>query len=59
MAESAIVNAMNGAYSGHLALAITDGSSSNEGAPNASAYQVVSPDLVERWKELYPDEYED
>lgn len=36
-----------------------DGSSSNEGAPNASAYQVVSPDLVERWKELYPDEYED
>lgn len=30
----------------------------NEGAPNASAYQSVSPELVDRWKELYPDEYE-
>lgn len=33
-------------------------SASNEGAPNATAYQSVSPDLVDRWKELYPDEYE-
>lgn len=30
----------------------------NEGAPNASAYQSVDPDLVEKWKELYPDEYD-
>lgn len=35
-----------------------DKSGSNEGAPNATAYQAVSPDLVDRWKELYPDEYE-
>lgn len=35
-----------------------DKSSSNEGAPNATAYQTVSSDLVDRWKELYPDEYE-
>lgn len=30
----------------------------SEGAPNASAYQSVNPELVDRWKELYPDEYE-
>lgn len=28
-----------------------------EGVPNASAYRPVNPDLVRRWKELYPDEY--
>lgn len=32
--------------------------STNEGAPNATAYHSVSPELVDRWKELYPDEYE-
>lgn len=28
-----------------------------EGVPNAAAYQPINPDLVRRWKELYPDEY--
>lgn len=31
----------------------------HEGSANASAYQSVNPDLVERWKELYPDEYDE
>lgn len=31
---------------------------SNEGSPNALAYQSVSPELIDRWKEMYPDEYE-
>lgn len=34
-------------------------SSGHEGAPNATAYQAVSPDIVDRWKELYPDEYDE
>lgn len=34
------------------------GKESNEGAPNASAYQSISPEMVDRWKEMYPDEYE-
>ncbi|MGI6558902.1 MAG: DnaD domain-containing protein [Limnochordia bacterium] len=29
---------------------------SYEGCPNAGAYKAVQPNLVERWKELYPDE---
>ena len=29
-----------------------------EGTPNASAYQSVSAELVAKWKELYPDEYD-
>lgn len=29
---------------------------SYEGCPNAGAYKTVQPDLIERWKELYPDE---
>jgi DnaD/phage-associated family protein len=29
---------------------------SYEGCPNAGAYRTVQPNLVERWKELYPDE---
>lgn len=28
-----------------------------EGVPNASAYRLVDPDEVARWKELYPNEY--
>lgn len=31
---------------------------SHEGAPNAAAYQSVSSELVAKWKELYPDEYD-
>jgi len=34
------------------------GERSLEGSPNAGAYQSVSPEWVERWKELYPDEYD-
>lgn len=34
------------------------GDHSLEGSPNAAAYQSVSPEWVERWKELYPDEYD-
>lgn len=30
-----------------------------EGSANAAAYQHVDPDLVQRWKELYPDEYDE
>ena len=30
----------------------------HEGRPNAAAYQSVSEELVNRWKELYPDEYD-
>lgn len=33
--------------------------SPREGVANASAYEQVNPDLVERWKELYPDEYDE
>lgn len=33
-------------------------SGKHEGAPNASAYQSVNPELVAKWKELYPDEYD-
>lgn len=33
--------------------------SGHEGAPNATAYQTVSLDIVDRWKELYPDEYDE
>lgn len=29
-----------------------------EGTPNAAAYQSVSAELVAKWKELYPDEYD-
>ena len=29
-----------------------------EGTPNAAAYQSVSSELVAKWKELYPDEYD-
>ncbi|MGI6038206.1 MAG: DnaD domain-containing protein [Limnochordia bacterium] len=29
---------------------------SYDGRPNAQAYQQVQPNLIERWKELYPDE---
>lgn len=29
-----------------------------EGTPNADAYRSVSPELVAKWKELYPDEYD-
>lgn len=32
--------------------------SEHEGKPNAAAYQSVSEELVSRWKELYPDEYD-
>lgn len=31
---------------------------SHEGYANASAYQSVSADMVAKWKELYPDEYD-
>ena len=31
---------------------------SHEGAPNADAYRSVSAELVAKWKELYPDEYD-
>lgn len=31
----------------------------HEGSANAAAYQSVNPDLVQRWKELYPDEYDE
>ena len=37
----------------------SDTSGAPEGAPNATAYQTVSPDIVDRWKELYPDEYDE
>lgn len=30
----------------------------HEGMPNAAAYQSVSEEMVNRWKELYPDEYD-
>ncbi len=30
-----------------------------EGSANAAAYQHVDPGLVQRWKELYPDEYDE
>lgn len=30
-----------------------------EGSANAAAYQHIDPDLVQRWKELYPDEYDE
>ncbi len=36
----------------------TTGAKSHEGSPNASAYQSVSSELVAKWKELYPDEYD-
>ena len=32
--------------------------SEHEGSPNAAAYQSVSEEMVNRWKELYPDEYD-
>lgn len=35
----------------------TEGSE-HEGKPNAAAYQSVSEEMVNRWKELYPDEYD-
>lgn len=33
-------------------------SSSMEGVANAAAYQRVDPEMVKKWKELYPDEYD-
>lgn len=35
------------------------GGGSYEGAPNADAYRKVDTELVKRWKEMYPDEYDD
>lgn len=32
---------------------------SYEGVPNAGAYRKVDSELVKRWKEMYPDEYDD
>ncbi|NLA58488.1 MAG: DnaD domain protein, partial [Firmicutes bacterium] len=32
-------------------------STSYEGAPNAGAYTEADQDLIQKWKELYPDEY--
>jgi len=29
-----------------------------QGVPNAGAYQSVNPELVAKWKEMYPDEYD-
>lgn len=29
-----------------------------DGMPNAGAYQPVDPEMVKKWKELFPDEYE-
>jgi DnaD/phage-associated family protein len=34
-------------------------SMSMEGAANADAYRRVDPNMVKKWKELYPDEYDD
>jgi len=34
------------------------GGDSREGVANAAAYQSVSPEMVAKWKELYPDEYD-
>ncbi len=31
----------------------------HEGAPNASAYTAVDVEQIRKWKELYPDEYDD
>jgi len=30
-----------------------------EGWPNAGAYKLVNPDMIKKWKEMYPDEYPD
>lgn len=29
-----------------------------QGVPNAGAYQSINPELVAKWKEMYPDEYD-
>jgi DnaD/phage-associated family protein len=33
-------------------------SPSMDGIPNAAAYRRVDPEMVKKWKELYPDEYD-
>jgi len=35
-----------------------DSNGVHQGVPNASAYRTVDPELVAKWKEMYPDEYD-